>query len=843
MHYLDELNEDQLKAVKTTEGYLRVIAGAGSGKTKLLVSRYVYLVSEYGINPANILCVTFTNKAAREMKQRIKALLGNDFDSSLICTYHGFCARVLREDSDKIFYPKSFQILDTPMQKAILDEIYQKFELKLDHASFEKILKRVSNEKRDLFYVEKMCSLENGRILNQIQSVDDEIVEEYLQRQKRSYALDFNDLLNFTIYLFEKSQEVKEKWQDKLNYIQVDEFQDSSVTELNLIDILSAKYKNLMIVGDPDQNIYEWRGAEVKLLVDFDKTYGNCQTQFLTRNYRSTSKILHCANTLIEKNKYRLKKDLYTTNGQGDDVLYYHESSDHNEAEKIFKIIKFLHKAGHKYSDIAVLYRSSFLSWPIERKFNEEGIPYEIFGGVKFYQRMEIQDIIAYLRLVCFDDDISFKRIINKPRRRFGKTKMQRLMALRQEGESLFDTLKTNLYDDIIKKSDAWQFVLLIEDMRQKVLKEKVAEFVNKLCVNSGYENYIKEMGDMERFDNLAEFKRMVADQEQSEGESLSMEEFLGRIALQTDEDESTEKDSVKLMTIHASKGLEFPTVFIMGFSESIFPNAKAIEERGELGMEEERRLCYVAITRAKKRLVITDSQGVSPSGKSKVPSRFLKDIGYENFKQFGISFDEKDKEELKLNAKESFLPNLSIGQEVNHPAFGKGEIIEINPSRTSCKIKFEDGKMRDISTRFFSDNPLKVKERENIMQKPVQENQESVKLEEFDKDKVKNKNFLIQPNENKPNPLTKEKTYRHMVINDNFAETGWRCVGVSDYGYPSLTCQFCQKQTVRYVHHMENINGEKMDVGCVCAGKLEGDIDKSRERENDFKSKLKTRN
>ena len=238
MHYLDELNEDQLKAVKTTEGYLRVIAGAGSGKTKLLVSRYVYLVSEYGINPANILCVTFTNKAAREMKQRIKALLGNDFDSSLICTYHGFCARVLREDSDKIFYPKSFQILDTPMQKAILDEIYQKFELKLDHASFEKILKRVSQEKRDLFYVEKMCSLENGRILNQIQSVDDEIVEEYLQRQKRSYALDFNDLLNFTIYLFEKSQEVKEKWQDKLNYIQVDEFQDSSVTELNLIDIL-----------------------------------------------------------------------------------------------------------------------------------------------------------------------------------------------------------------------------------------------------------------------------------------------------------------------------------------------------------------------------------------------------------------------------------------------------------------------------------------------------------------------------------------------------------------------------------------------------------------------------
>lgn len=281
MKYLSTLNERQLEAVKHTEGYLRVIAGAGSGKTKLLVSRYAYLVKEYGIDAANILCVTFTNKAAGEMKRRIKNLIGEEYDTSLICTYHGLCVRILKEDIEKIFFPKEFQIIDNAMQKSIIGDIYQKFELKLDYASFEKVVKQISRYKaQHPEYVDKICSRDNCQIIDSYQNMDDQIVEEFLQKQKQIYGLDFQDLLNFTVNIFRRCPEVLEKWQDRLNYIQVDEFQDSSGIEMSLVDMLSEKYGNLMIVGDPDQNIYEWRGSDVKLLVDFDKEHIPTETIF-----------------------------------------------------------------------------------------------------------------------------------------------------------------------------------------------------------------------------------------------------------------------------------------------------------------------------------------------------------------------------------------------------------------------------------------------------------------------------------------------------------------------------------------------------------------------------------
>lgn len=319
-----------------TEGNLRVIAGAGSGKTKLLVSRYAYLVKEYGIDPANILCVTFTNKAAGEMKRRIRSLIGQEYDTSLICTYHGFCVRVLREDIEKIFYPKEFQIIDNSQQKAILGDIYQKFELKLDHASFEKIIKQIAafkSKHRD--YVAKMCCTEHCQIVPEIVTIDDQILEEFLQKQKQIYAMDFHDLLYFALDIFNRCPDVLEKWQDRLNYIQVDEFQDSSCTEMELVDRLSGKHGNLMIVGDPDQNIYEWRGSDVKLLVDFDKSHVPTKTVILNQNYRSTPQILHCANTLIEKNVFRLKKDLFTKSGDGAPVYHYHEKNEYAEADRI----------------------------------------------------------------------------------------------------------------------------------------------------------------------------------------------------------------------------------------------------------------------------------------------------------------------------------------------------------------------------------------------------------------------------------------------------------------------------------------------------------------------------
>lgn len=852
MTYLEELNKAQLNAVKITEGYLRVIAGAGSGKTKLLVSRYVYLVSEYGINPANILCVTFTNKAAREMKCRVKSLLGEDFDSSLICTYHGFCARVLREDSDKIFYPKSFQIMDTDGQKSILDEVYQQFELKLDHASFEKMMKLITSIKATQAYVPYMCTSEPCQILPKIDSQDAQIIEEYLQRQKRTFCLDFQDLLNFTLYLFKKNEAVRKKWQEKLNYIQVDEFQDSSANEMELIDVLSEQYKNLMIVGDPDQNIYEWRGSDVKLLVDFDKTHEGCQTQFLTKNYRSTSRILRCANSLIDKNIYRLKKDLYTENGEGDEVVYYHEKSELDEASRIVEIINRLkNEKEYSYSDFAVLYRSSFLSWPIEKKLNEQGIPYEIFGGIKFYQRMEIQDVIAYLRLISFDDDIAFKRIVNKPRRRFGKVKMQRLLSLQENNDSLFETLCKHLEDDTIKKSEAKAFVELILSMRQRILLEGVSDVVAAVCIESGYENYIRELGDMERFDNLAEFKRIAVEQENTEGEPLSMDEFLGRVALQMSESDTPNKDNVKLMTVHASKGLEFPVIFLMGLSENIFPNAKAIEERGDLGLEEERRLCYVAITRAKERLVLLESEGYAPRGSRKTPSRFLREIGAENYRQIGVVPKELDGAAVSPSVRgQRDLPELNVGDTVQHPAFGEGVIQEISAGGTNYKIKFnKDEKVRDISAAFFGKNPLKAIERKAEIKQDVNDisPKEEVKSVEQSNGIVKKNNFLFgvraEQKERKQQSLETvsnggKRLIQSVKINDEFSKTGWKCIGITDMGSPCAKCQLCERQIVRYLHHMESKNGKRLDVGCVCAGKLEGNLEKAKEREKDFKSK-----
>lgn len=302
------LNNKQTQAVRETEGYVRVIAGAGSGKTKLLVSRYAYLVTEYGIDPSNILCVTFTNKAAGEMKKRISKLIGPEYSTSLICTYHGFCARLLRENPEKLFLTRGFQIIDTYQQKTLLEEIYQKYELKLDWANFQSIIKKIAQKKQDISYVSRMAQADKVQLLSEINTLDDQIIEEYMQRQKAVYSLDFTDLMMYAIYLLTNDEEVRNKWQERLNYIQVDEFQDSSSIEMQLVDILSGKYQNLMIVGDPDQNIYEWRGSDVKLLVDFDKNHPGTKTIILNQNYRSTPQILNCANTLIEKMICALKR-------------------------------------------------------------------------------------------------------------------------------------------------------------------------------------------------------------------------------------------------------------------------------------------------------------------------------------------------------------------------------------------------------------------------------------------------------------------------------------------------------------------------------------------------------
>lgn len=904
MGLIDELNEKQREAVLETEGYVRVIAGAGSGKTKLLVSRYAYLVREYGIDPANILCVTFTNKAAGEMKRRIRAIIGGEYETTLICTYHGFCARLLRDDAEKLFLSKDFQIIDAVQQKTILGEIYQKRELKLDYASFEKLLKLIGEYKSVGYheYVPNMISPERRQIMKSISSQDSEIIEEYMQRQKSVNALDFHDLLSFALYLLETNDEVRTRWQNKLNYIQVDEFQDSSTREMKLIDILSDSYRNLLIVGDPDQNIYEWRGSDVKLLVDFDKTHEPTKTIFLNRNYRSTPQILDCANSLIDHNQLRLKKDLFTKLARGADVTHYHSKSDDEETERIAELIKnAVRKNGKKYSDIAVLYRSGFLSRLVENKLVEKNIPYEIYGGVKFFQRMEVLDLIAYLRVIAFGDDVSIKRIINKPRRRFGRVKLSALEDLQEslsvncaEPVRLFDVLSGNLDSAPFKNSDAGDFIKLIKSVREDAGKLRISEIVNRVATESGYEEYIRSLGDEERYENLIEFKRVADEFERNYGEDIGLPQFLQQLSLQSAEDSEKENDTVKLMTIHAAKGLEFPIVFVIGFSEGLFPSSKTIEERRQLGLEEERRLCYVAITRAKEQLYLMDSEGFSQNGIKKLPSRFLREIGVNNYDRIGVISDELDRESKEysrrldsgfdVEGKEQY----HAGDKVVHHAFGEGKVVSYDPRRNSLTVTFEKiGQTRTLNADYFSrthtipiicdpapetyKTEISEKDFEKIESDPkptgskadvdqtggesggTSDNSQDEPTEEQrcviheraedKKEPVRSEESDADPSGTNPDKVS-EKLKRKLADTpnlwkrDDVPNSGWECVGITDLGAPVGVCEMCGYQIIRYVHHMTHPLYHPLGVGCICAGKMEGNVEQAIKRENEFKNK-----
>ena len=921
MDFFSKLNDKQTLAVQNTEGYVRVIAGAGSGKTKLLVSRYAYLVKEYGIDSANILCVTFTNKAAAEMKKRITNLIGPEYSTSLICTYHGFCARLIRDNPEKLFLTKGFQIIDTYQQKTIMEEIFAKYELKLDYANFQSIMKKIAQKKQDLSYVPKMSNADKVQILPEIIDQTDQIIEDYMQRQKAIYSLDFTDLMSYALYLLINDEEVRNKWQERLNYIMVDEFQDSSSTEMKLIDILSARYQNLMIVGDPDQNIYEWRGSDVKLLVDFDKTHPGTKTIILNQNYRSTPQILKCANVLIEKNNLRLKKDLFTNSESGVVVKHIHSKSEEDEVSYIVKDIKQIKKLHNKfYSDFAILYRSSFLSRVIERKLVEENIPYEIFGGVKFYQRMEIQDVIAYLRVIAFNDDLSFKRIINTPRRQFGRVRVAALETIRENNDmtlfdqedlqmkTLYEVLKTHLGDPAFNGSGGGAFISLIENMKNLKDKIKISELVNCVCIESGYEQYIRELGDEERLDNLSEFKRIANEFENGFGEDVSLETFLQQIAIMSAEDSEKPCESVKLMTIHASKGLEFPVVFILGFSEGIFPSSKTIEERKKLGLEEERRLCYVAITRAQEILYLMDSEGQSQQGIKKLPSRFLYEIGEENYQRIGRISDDLERESWgyihRLNREmieELPAPQNDGIQMIEHHIFGKGRVLSFDSKRKVYSVQFDGVREpRAINADYFNQKHESILP-ENIPQlisqdlqiphtveEAVDEDEDLYRKlphyeEEFedepdDSEDVETEEYEFQTEEfieelgsteegeELEIEITEEPAesdfpddeeilpdlqklsdeLREKLANSqnhwndpDFPKIGWVCTGITDLGSPSGICQMCGFQIIRYVHHMYHMEtGKQLDCGCICAGKLEGDIDKARKREAAFKNK-----
>lgn len=704
---LENLNQKQLQAVETTEGYVRVIAGAGSGKTKALTSRFAYIVDRLGINSSNILCVTFTNKAAQEMKKRVKMLIGDTYDVSLITTYHGFCVRFLREEINKIQYPKNFIILDSEDQKTILREVFNELDINSKNLTFKQALQFISKSKGNadyLSYILANKSFEDEKTEN----LSLKIFHKYLDKQKRNYALDFDDLIHFTVYILNTFNEVLVKWQQNMHYIQVDEAQDSSDSQFELVEMLSRIHQNLFVVGDPDQTIYEWRGAKPEYLVDFDKMFPNCETIIMNQNYRSTPNILKVGNHIIKNNKIRVDKDMITERPEGVEVVHFHGKNDFEESLWVASEIKEILKTEKaNYSDITILYRANHISRNIEQSLIKENIPYTIFGGVKFFERKEIKDVLSLLRLIVTGDNISFLRMFNHPSRGLGKKFMERLSYLgREQNLSLLRALEQNITDNELSKKGAAEFLDLITELKELAKAKSISDLVKEILERSGLAELYRKDGDEDRLENIKELVSSMLLLEKENKEPVNVEEYLQEIALYTDLDTHNEnQDKVKLMTIHISKGLEFPYVFLCGFTEGVLPSALSIKERRSRAIEEERRLTYVAVTRAEKRFYITDSEGYNfTTGLNKYPSRFLFEISEEFYIRKG-KLSPEILQAYKVPSRNSDTESkelFAVGDLVFHEVFKKGRIKALNLDKNQYTIDFfEIGKEKPIDFNF----------------------------------------------------------------------------------------------------------------------------------------------
>ncbi|MBQ8837497.1 MAG: UvrD-helicase domain-containing protein [Clostridia bacterium] len=696
---LQNLNDAQREAVTSTEGFVRVIAGAGSGKTRALSHRFAYLVNEMGILPSNILCVTFTNKSANEMRQRIHNLTG-DNDTGYINTFHGFCVSVMQEDSYAVQYPKNFIVLDNSDIDAMLGIIYEERGLTLRDMTF--------SNARDMIEIRK-CIKEPEYYLDMIEMSLDTLREKYeqsttasdiifygyLYQEKKCFALDYNDLIKFSLYIFEENEDIKLKWQKRLEYIMIDEFQDIDKLQYRLMEVLCGYHKNLFIVGDPDQTIYTWRGANVRYLLDFDKAFPNVKTVMMMQNYRSTPEILAVANSLINKNKSRIEKNLISMCAHGETVVCHHGDTSEAEAFWIADEIKKLCEKGVPYRNITVLYRAHYITRSIEEVFLKEKIPYTIYSGVQFFDRKEIKDALSYLRMIAYKDDLSFARIANTPKRNLGKRRMEFLREYADaSGCTLYEALTKTLDNEIFKGTSASKFVELIERFSAEYEGRQISEVLADILNKSGYEKMLRTEGAQDRLDNLAELKQSVHEYEISCGEESTLTHYLAHIALFTNSDTEDTGDKVKLMTVHTAKGLEFPYVFLCAMNEGMFPTRKT---QSLQAMEEERRLAFVAMTRAKKMLYITEADGRNFDGTPRYPSRFILDVddGLLNYvPKPRESLIEEAKQHIENSQKwlkdESERPYIAVGTRVKHPILGKGTVVDIDEGKSAYLIQFD---------------------------------------------------------------------------------------------------------------------------------------------------------
>ena len=717
---LDKLNERQKEAVLTTEGPVLVLAGAGSGKTTVLVNRIAYMISEKHIRPWNILAITFTNKAAREMKDRIERLLGDTAKDMWIGTFHSVCVRILRSCIDLLGYSRDFVIYDTADTKTVMKECLR--ELDIDEKSFpvRNVLSIISNAKNDLM---DAATFENVYKSDYRMSIIAKIYYRYQTKLRKNNAVDFDDIILNTVKILSENPDVLSKYQDKFQYILVDEYQDTNNSQYLLINLLAQANRNLCVVGDDDQSIYKFRGANIGNILNFEDDYSDVQKITLDQNYRSTQNILDAANSVISNNKGRMGKSLWTSNGDGNKVFVYTGTNEYDEARYIARQIKKHFDEQGSFSDCAILYRTNAQSRVIEEMLMRESVPYKVLSGLRFYDRKEIKDIIAYLRVVYNpNDDVSLARIINEPKRKIGNATLEKARNIAREKEtSLYDVISHA--DDYPEFKTAIKKLLSFSEIIQLLIKLKdtvtIEELTGRILNDTGYMPALVMEDTTEsktRIENLGEFISVITEFEKNEETGNTLGEFLENISLVSDIDGYDEnEDSAVLMTIHSAKGLEFPIVFLSGLEEGLFPGMRSMESDDDI--EEERRLCYVAITRAKEQLYITKTISRTIHGKTMptTASRFFKEIPVEYLEDkttlqpkvakvmqdLGVRNAAAPKKEVYMtkgfgsSVKSSGSTDYSkfkAGDTIEHRTFGRGEILKATPCGNDCilEIQFE---------------------------------------------------------------------------------------------------------------------------------------------------------
>lgn len=633
---LNGMNPRQKEAVIHTEGPLLIMAGAGSGKTRVLTHRIAYLIEEKQVNPWNILAITFTNKAAKEMKERVARLMKSGGNDVWVSTFHSMCVRMLRRDIDKIGYNKAFTISDPSEQQTLMKRILKKRNIDPKKYDPRAILSQISNGKNELMTPKDYRETANSPF----EKVVADCYDDYQKELRRNQAVDFDDLIMLTIRLFQDSPETLDYYQNKFHYIHVDEYQDTNHAQYTLVNLLAKRFKNLCVVGDADQSIYGWRGANMENILNFEKDYADAEVVLLEQNYRSTKMILKAANDVIGNNSNRKKKKLWTDNDDGEKITYYRGQSEHDESRYIVsKMQEEIRERGLAYGDFAVLYRTNAQSRVIEENLLKSNIPYKMVGGHKFYDRKEIRDVLAYLRLIANpEDNMSFERVVNVPKRGIGPGTVDKLRtASNQYGWSMLETALNVSITPIAGKAagELEAFGFMMKDLRQMQEYLPVTELVEEVLKRSGYLKALKAEQTLEsetRIENIQEFLSVTQQFEKDSSEDKSLLTFLTDLALVSDLDnlEEEQTSEVTLMTLHAAKGLEFPIVFLIGVEEGVFPLSRALMEENEL--EEERRLAYVGITRAEQKLYITNAYSRMLYGRTQAnpASRFIAEISEE---------------------------------------------------------------------------------------------------------------------------------------------------------------------------------------------------------------------